>query len=276
MFKNNFIPTLIECSFETMLMQFKQGCFQHNAHMNYLKVSNILKQSVNMLNAKIDDIYFKLYPNDKNVQNSFESHKIMLPNSIGMDLKLCVVGTQAFLKGVMNLYSECLIYIEAGAFKKFTNEHFFRTLTFEKLTHFAFICLNFVEQFSYDDQIEHSDLYSVCDCLFRIQIVQLWFNEYNNHFTSDESSSFFISLLNGCYSMVDRHLASKLFIQNNNMNIIMEKLERSNNTNNESTLQYAKAVYLAKFIDCIMSHISEAGPNPFRSKRCDVTAVKVN
>lgn len=274
-FNKNFIPTLIECSFETMLIQFEQGCFQHNAHMNYLKVSNILKQSVNMLNVKMGDIYFKLYPNDENVPCSFELHRIMLPHSIEMDFKLCVVGIQAFLKGVMNLYLECLIYIEAGTFKRFTNENFFRTLSFEQLTHFAFICLNFVEQFGYGDQIEYSDLYSVCDCLYRIQTIQLWFNENNNHFTSDESSSFFAGLLNGCYTMVDRHLASKLFIQNNNRNIIMDKLKSSNDTANESVLQYAKAVYLSKFIDCIMSDISDGEPNPFRSKTCNVNAVKV-
>lgn len=274
-FNKNLIPTLIECSFENMLIQFKQDCFQHNAHINYLKVSNVLKQSMNMLNSKMDDIYIKLYQNDKNVQCSFESHKILLPDSIETDLKLCVVSTQAFLKRVMNLYSECLIFVEAEAFKKFTNDNFFRTPTFEQLTHFAFICLNFVEQFGYDDRIEYSDLYSVCDCLFRIQTVLLWFNEHNNHFTSHESSSFFDGLLNGCYSMVDRHLASKLFIQNNNLNKIMEKLKRSSDTTNHSTQQYAKAVYLAKFIDCIISDISESGPNLFCSKICNVTAVKV-
>lgn len=275
MFNKNFIPTLIECSFANMLIQFKQGCFQHNAHMNYLKVSNVLKQSVNMLITKMENIYFILYPNNKNVQCSFEAHKIMLPNSIEMDIKLCVAGVQAFLKGVMNLYSECLIYVEAGTFKKFTNENFFRTFTFEQLTHFAFICLNFVQQFQHDNQIDYSDLYSVCDCLFRIQIVQLWFNEDNNHFTSAKSSSFFNGLLNGCYSMVDRHLASKLFIQNNNLTIIVENLKRSNDTADESTIQYAKAVYLAKFIDCIMTDISEGVPNPLCSKTCNVTAVKV-
>lgn len=267
-FDENLIRTLIKCSFETMTTQFKQDCFQHNAHMNYLKVSNVLKQSMNMLCSKLEDIYFKLYENNEN-PNTYESHKTSsITPDIRIDLKKVMPCVQIFLKEIMSLEMECLIYVEATAIRKFIDEHFFRMISFERLTQFAFVCLNFLEHF--DETPESSLMFTASDCLLQILRTQASFNETDNQF----DNSFYISLLNVCYLMADRFLASKLFIHKNQLNTIVNQLKVSNKLET-SEEYYAMAIFLAKFIECAFLDISTADPNASVAASSDLTIVKV-
>lgn len=61
-FDRSLLKIVIQCSFNEMVIKFKQDCLQHNPHMNYLKIPLILKQALMMLIADIEWLYATAYP----------------------------------------------------------------------------------------------------------------------------------------------------------------------------------------------------------------------
>lgn len=238
-FDVDLLSHLIESAIDTMIMKFKHDCFQHNPHMNYLKLSPILKQSINLLCNKMDNIFKKsIQVNDENGQRrQSTTHNCAL-----MEI---MVALRNLLKCILKLQLECMIYVEVASMNKFINEHIFRRLNFERLFQFALACLDFVESTHQNDNtVNIDDLTIACDCLTQIIRINFIFNESDNYFNTEKCHSFFNRLLVTLYEIVCQRMASQSFLEKNQLKSLLNKQSK-----NDADLLHAKAVFLGAFVE---------------------------
>lgn len=238
----NLLAIMIACSFENMITKFKHDCFQHNAHMNYLKLSPVLKESMNILSCKMDVIIAK---HEKNREN-LNGNQFLGCDRPTNELKAVMSALSTFLKCISSLQQQCMIYVEVAFINKFFIEHFFKSINFQRLAHFASICLDYIGKLCSSNNGKNVDNLTIaCDCIKQIIRTQSIFNETTNFFSIDESTIFFQKLLLVLYDVIRFNLANQSFLERNQLNSIVNQLE------SEDELLFAKAIFLGVFIeDC--------------------------
>lgn len=242
-FDVDLLSHLIECAIDTMIIKFKHDCFQHNPHMNYLKLSSILKQSINLLCNKMDNIFDKsAKANDENGQRpSAAAHT--------RELKEIMTALHNLLKCILNMQLECMIYVEVASVNKFINEHIFRRIDLKRLIHFAWACLDFVESTHQNDHTMNvDDLAIACDCLTQIIRINFIFNESDNYFNTDKCHNFFNRLLVILYEIVRQHMASQSFLEKNQLKSLLNK-HAENEAESSARMLHAKAIFLGAFVE---------------------------
>lgn len=241
-FDLNLLPIVIQCSFETMTAKFKHDCFQHNAHMNYLKPLPVLKQTLQMLCNKMDAIFVQ---HDQNYENPDNANQSFTCNQNTVELKQIMLTVSVLLECVAELQHQCMIYVEVSFINRFFVEHIFRVLGLQRLVQFAWICLNVIES---DGNVEYLSV--SCACLNHILRTQAIFNESNTFFISDESCTFFNRLLLALYEVVRTNLATKSMLERNRLkSIFSEQSRNSDKVDAVAELSYAKAVFLGVFVE---------------------------
>ncbi|XP_031632927.1 huntingtin [Contarinia nasturtii] len=237
----HLLPILIQCSFETMTSKFKHDCFQHNAHMNYLKLSPILKQSINTLCNKMDVIFAKLEQNSENLNaTQTTDHDTII------QLKEVMTAVSVLLECLAELQQQCMIYAEVSFVNKFLDEHMFRMLSFQRLVRFSSICLNSIEHLP----VNETFLEIACNCINHILRTQATFNESNNFFATNESHDFFNRLLTILYEIIRKNFASQLFLEKNQLKTILnERTQTDFNKTDTADLSYARAIFLGVFVE---------------------------
>lgn len=245
-FDMNLLPILIECAFESMIAKFKHDCFQHNPHMNYLKISAVLRQSTNLLCNKMDEIVSKL---DENSENPDTNQSAAL-NRTTCGTRETMAALCIYLKYISRLQQECMIYVEVLFVNKFLTEQMFRKLDFRRLEQFAMVCLNFIENMQSNEHIGSvDDLMIACDCLIQILRIQSTLNESNHYFNIDDSNGFFNRLLLSLYELVRKHLASESFLERNQLKSILNPQNQCDKIESKAELCYAKAIFLGVFVE---------------------------
>lgn len=240
-FDVNFLSILIDCAFKSMIAKFKHDCFQHNPHMNYLKLSPVLKQTINVMSTKLDDILAK-----SNRDGAECGAATLNREMIETMTAICNL-----LRWIMQLQHECMIYVEVSCVNKFINENFFAKLNVQLLVEFSFVLLSFIDDIHSNDSYTTVDSLSIaCDCLTQIIRTQFTFNESNNFFRSaDESHAFFSRLLRLLYDIVEHNLACESFLERNQLKSILKENDQRFEIDMDSRLSYAKAIFLGAFIE---------------------------
>lgn len=245
-FDVNLLAIVIRCSFETMTAKFKHDCFQHNAHMNYLKPLPVLKQSLNILCNKMDIIiakYEKNHANPNVTQSINGNHEIT-------GLEQVMHSVSVLLECATELQQQCMIYVEVSFINRFFTEHIFRVLSFQQLVQFTWICLNFIENSNAcenEANVEH--LTMTCTCLTHILKSLAIFNESNNFFTTEASLNFFDRLLVALYDIVRKYLASKSILEKCELKTILCERSHTDSIDAAAELSYAKAIFLGVFVE---------------------------
>lgn len=250
-FDLDLLSHLIECAIDTMIIKFKHDCFQHNPHINYLKLSPILKQSINLLCNKMDNVF------DKTIQDNDDAAQPTINHN--REMKEIISAVCNLLKCTFNLQFECMIYAEVTAIDKFIVEHIFRCLNFERLVQFAWACLDFVESTHKNvSNMNTDDLTVACDCLTQIIRIHFIFGESNNYFNTDKSHNFFNRLLETLYEIVRQHVASHSFV---NKNQLKNLLNAHSEIEVAAQLLHAKAIFLGAFIENSFDDASNLNQN---------------
>lgn len=240
-FDVDLLSHLIGCAIDTMIIKFKHDCFQHNPHMNYLKLSPILKQSINLLCNRMDKMFGKS-PAQANDDQPAATHNYC-------ELKEIMVALQSLLKCILNLQLECMIYVEVASVNKFINEHIFRRLNFDRLINFALACLDFVESTHQTDHTMNiDDLTIACDCLTQIIRTNSIFNESDNYFNTNKCHNLFNRLLVILYEIVRQHMASHSFLEKNQLKFLLNK-HTKNDAESFAQMLHAKAIFLGAFVE---------------------------
>lgn len=239
----DLLSHLIARSIDTMIIKFKHDCFQHNPHMNYLKLSPILKQSINLLCNKVDNVFDKSAQATSDV-NEQQQHLTTARNYC--ELKEITLALRNLLACILNLQLECMVYVDVASVNKFINEHIFRRLNFERLTQFAAACLDFVERSHLN--MNYDDLTIACDCLIQIIRVNFIFNEPDNYFNTVKCHEFFNRLLVTLYEIVRQHVASHSFLEKNQLKLLLNK-QNGNQAETSAQMLHAKAIFLGAFVE---------------------------
>lgn len=242
-FDADLLSHLFECAIDTMIKKFKQDCFQHNPHMNYLKLSPILKQSIDLLCKKMDNIF------DGSVRGDDDDEKTNPNIAHYGDVEEIMVGLRTLLKCIVNLQLECMIYVEVGSINKFINEHIIRRLNFDRLIRFALVSLDLIEKQHANERIMNvDDLTVTCDALTHIIRINSIFNESDNYFNTDKCHRFFSRLLFQLYEIVRQHLASHSFLEKHQLAALLSK-QNADQTNTTTQTLHARAIFLGAFIE---------------------------
>lgn len=249
-FDMNLLSTMITCSFESMTNKFKHDCFQHNAHMNYLKLTPVLKHSMNMLATKMDELLLKY---DQNNENPIEKKQNDSEHSTN-EFKAIMTALSTLLRRISALQQQCMIYVEVTFVNKFFNEQFFKVLHPQRVVQFAFVCLQFAEKVhSLNNSTNSDDLTIACDCLSQIIRTQAIFCESPNYFATDESYTFFHKLLLLLYEVVRTNLATKSFLGKYQLNSLLNEQHQT-----AAQLTYAKAIFLGVFVENTFDNTNES------------------
>ena len=114
-FNIKLLPSTLRVSFEKMLKSFRMDCVQLNPHLNYMKVSPLLKISILILMKNLDK----------------------LEDSSKVDA-VCELASvvSVFLKWIKKLYNVSLIYIEAKLIERFVGENFLKSSFRESILKF--------------------------------------------------------------------------------------------------------------------------------------------
>lgn len=114
-FNIKLLPSTLDVAFEKMLRSFRTDCVQINAHLNYMKISPLLKISVLVLVKNVEKLTDE--SEDENVS------QLSWVSSI-------------YLRWITKLYKSALIHVEAKLVEKFISENLLKNMfivTFIKL-----------------------------------------------------------------------------------------------------------------------------------------------
>lgn len=245
-FDVDLLSYLIGCSIDTMIIKFKHDCFQHNPHMNYLKLSPILKQLINLLCNKVDNACNKSIQATLDGNEQQQQHLSTTTTRNHCELKEITLAMRKLLKCILNLQLECMVYVDVGSVNKFLNEQIFQRLNFERLTQFAVACLDFVEYSHLHLNIDNLTI--ACDCLTQIIRINFIFNESNNYFNTDMCHEFLKRLLVTLYGIVREHFVSHSLLEKNRLKCSLNK-QNDNQAETSAQMLHAKAIFLGAFVE---------------------------
>lgn len=234
-FDRRILAVIIEKSFEDMAKRFKQDCFQHNPHMNYLKIPLVLRLAIDALVGDINSTCARAEHDD-------------VDESIGV----AAVTLTKMLECIERTECECLIYVEAQFVENFIGRQFLRPTNFDAFVRFACVCLMRVQDISKNQSNEMdrvNDVRVLCECVNAVLQQRHIVTEVNNNLLGHEPLS--NVLVPTVYKVLKRYLASTAFMQTYPLEQLMEQQKhRPSCEDTETERKYAMAVFIGKFVEC--------------------------
>jgi hypothetical protein len=120
-FNIKLLPSTIDVGFSKMLTSFRVECIQINPHLNYMKVSPLLKTSILILLKKLEALD--------------ESSDIDMVEHLSLALSI-------YFKWIKKIYNVSLIYVEAKYIEKFIGDNLLKSASLLTLIKFLNLILN--------------------------------------------------------------------------------------------------------------------------------------
>lgn len=255
-FDRRILAVIIEQSFDCMVKRFKQDCFQHNPHMNYLKIPMVMRMAIDTLLSYVES--FGLPTDDEPMVN----------------IEHIAVGLTAMLRGIERTETECLMYVEAQFVEKFIEKNFLRPTDYEKLVQFVCACLHRITNIL-NASNRLNELQNICECIDAVLRQRHVVAEINNNLAKFDSLTHL--LVPVVYETLKNFLVSTTFLQTYSIENLMEQLrQRSRCENADVELKYAKAIFIGKFIECCYSVGEDDTSTVFTSSAHHLVIFKVS
>lgn len=234
-FDRRILTVIIERSFEDMVKRFKQDCFQHNPHMNYLKIPLVLRLAIDALVGDINSICARAEHDD-----------------VDELIEVAAVALSKMLECIERTECECLVYVEAQFVENFIGRQFLRPTNFGAFVRFACVCLMRVQNILKNQSNEMdcvNDVRVLCECVNAVLQQRHIVTEVNNNLAGYEPLS--DVLVPTVYKVLKRYLASAAFMQTYPLEHLMEQQKhRPSCEDAETERKYAMAVFIGKFVEC--------------------------
>lgn len=219
---------IIEHSFGEMTKRFKQDCFQHNPHMNYMRAPPILKTAISSLFRDIATI-----------ESSSDSSSLLV----------LAAALASFLSWVERMESVALTYIDAQCVEKFITMHFLRSENCEHVIRFVIYCLKRAGELLRTKMPRRhwNKIRELCRCVstaLRARRIESSIQENMENYDGLENL-----LISVTYDSIKCFLADESFLNAFQLDQIVEKQCRFNREDESSELKYAKAIFIAKFVE---------------------------
>lgn len=232
-FDRRMVKVIIERSFDEMIKRFKQDCFQHNAHMNYLKIPLVLRLAIDTLIKHIESILSRATNNDFVIDDAAVALTTMLE---------CIERTEY----------ECLVYVEAQFVEKFIGKHLLRHTDFDVFVRFVCVCLTRIKEISKNQSNDldcANNVQCICKCIDAVLRQRHIVAEVNNNFTKFEALR--NVLVPTVYQVLKVYLTSETFTQTYALDhLIEQQRHRQHCEDREIELKYAMAIFIGKFVEC--------------------------
>lgn len=235
-FDRRMLTVIIERSFDEMIKRFKQDCFQHNPHMNYLKIPLVLRVAIDTLVNEIETI-------------CSQSPKV----AVAFDLLVSIADALTALLGCTErAENECLVYVEAPFVEKFIGRHLLRQTDYTTFVRLACVCLNRANEIMRDPE-EDSDcvrrLRSLCECVNAVLQQRHIVADVNSNL--DKYGALTDILVPTVYEVLKRFLAGATFMHTYGVEHLMElQRHRQRCEDTETERKYAMAIFIGKFVEC--------------------------
>lgn len=267
-----------------MTTKFKQDCFQHNPHMNYLKITPLLKQAIATLNADIEsfckDTFSIVHAKELenlDVQCHFEQmydaearkqFRLLFVEKDFQTKLINIANTIAtLLTSLDSLEKTCLIYVEAHFVEKFLKENLLNPKHYNSLIKISFICSLYIWESLMNRSTANIDdikvnghangnkidfnLSQIIDLIQSINVVYK-----NKSIGAELHSQFeiyqmnFELLLNVVFELTIQFLVNNVFQLKYDPNKIPEQC-LGQFKDHKLAPAFSKVIFLSKFIECI-------------------------
>lgn len=232
-FDRRVVKVIIERSFDDMIKRFKQDCFQHNPHMNYLKIPLVLRLAIDTLIKHIELVSSRVTNNDVDVDDA-------------------AVALTTMLKCIEQTEYECLVYVEAQFVEKFIGKHLLRHTDFDVFVRFVCVCLTRIKKISENqsnDLNRTNDVLCICKCIDAVLRQRHIVAEVNNNLM--KFGALRNVLVPTVYRVLKEYLASETFSQTYALDhLIEQQRHRQHCEDRETELKYAMAIFIGKFVEC--------------------------
>lgn len=236
-FDRRMLTVIIEQSFDDMIKRFKHDCFQHNPHMNYLKIPLVLRLAIDALVNEIESICSRPLEDDTNIDE-------VLANA--------ATALTTFLRCIERSECECLVYVEAQFVERFIGKHLLRHTDFDAFVRFVCVCLNHVDGIlkNHTNDLDRvNDVRNLCECINVVLQERHIVAEINNNLAKYETLT--NALVPTVYEVLKRFLASATFMQTYGLEHLMEYQRRRQRCEDTQTeMKYAMAIFIGKFVEC--------------------------
>lgn len=233
-FDRRILTVIIERSFDDMIKRFKQDCFQHNPHMNYLKVPLVLRLAIDALVDDIESICS--HDDDDDVDEQIE----ITANALTKML-CCIERTEC----------ECLVYVGAQFVEQFIEKQFLRHKDFDVIIRFVCECLARVQRIMENrsnDMNGVDGLQGLCEGINAVLRQRHIVAEINNNLAKHEALT--NALVPTVYEVLKRSLVSATFMKTHALeHLVEQQRHRRHCEDTESELKYAKAIFIGKFVE---------------------------
>lgn len=237
-FDRRILAVIIERSFDDMIKRFKQDCFQHNPHMNYLKIPLVLRLAIEALFGDIESICSRATQGE---DDDFGGQMEITANALTKML-CCIERTEC----------ECLVYVGAQFVEQFIEKHFLRHKDFDVIIRFVCICLACVQRKSINrsnDIDGVNGIQGLCECVNTVLRQRHIVAEINNNLVKHEALT--NALVPTVYEVLKKFLASATFMQTYALeHLVEQQRHRQHYEDTESERKYAKAIFIGKFVEC--------------------------
>lgn len=227
-FNRRLLIVIIEHSFGEMTKRFKHDCFQHNPHMNYMRAPPILKAAIGCL-----------YRDIASVESSSGPRSLLV----------LAAALASFLAWIERMESVALTYIDAKCVEKFITMHFLRSENCEHVIRFVICCLKRAEELLRTEKPRGhwNEIRELCRCVstaLRARRIESSVQENMENYAGLENL-----LISVTYDSIKCFLADESFLNAFHLDQIVEKQCRLNREDESSELKYAKAIFIAKFVE---------------------------
>lgn len=124
-FNVKLLPSTIDVGFNKMLTSFRVDCIQINPHLNYMKISPLLKTSILILMKKLDVV-------DETTECDM--------------LKDLSLALSIYFKWITKIYNVSLIYVEAKNIEKFIGDNLLKSASHLTLIKFSNLLLERINE----------------------------------------------------------------------------------------------------------------------------------
>lgn len=237
-FDRRILTVIIDRSFEDMIKRFKQDCFQHNPHMNYLKIPLLLRLAIDAL---VDDIESICSRATRNNDDDVDEQMEITANALAKML-CCIERTEC----------ECLVYVGAQFVEQFIEKQFLRPKDFDAIIRFVCECLARVQHIMRkrsNDMDGVDGIQVLCECINAVLRQRHIVAEINSNLPKHGALT--NALVPTVYEVLKSFLASATFKQTYALDHLVEQQRhRRHYEDTESELKYSKAIFIGKFVEC--------------------------
>lgn len=221
-FDRKFLSAIIQFSFNEMIRRFKHDCFQHNPHMNYMRIPPILKSTISSLFRDVGAA-------GSQFDRTLTSASILT----------------CLLNWIERLELAALIYIDAQFVEKFIAMNFLRTENCETIIQFAIGCMRIMqERLSKTNRNEILILCKFIATALRMRQIESSIQENIDKYVELEDL-----LVAVTYDSIKTFIATEHYLNSFQLNQIIDKQCRSKREDDDLELKYAKAIFIAKFVE---------------------------